>query len=58
MDPIGAIQDILNQIVGFFDSLAPAGMGLVLIPLIVFGIITIVAVTRREPVFRAWGHRP
>ena len=47
MDPIGAIQDVLNQIVAFFDSLAPAGMGLVLIPLILFGIVTIIVATRR-----------
>ena len=47
MDPIGAIIDILRGIVHFFETVAPGGFGLILIPLIILGVISLLAARRR-----------
>jgi hypothetical protein len=46
-DPIGALVDVLRAIVHFFETVAPGGFGLILIPLIILGVISILAARRR-----------
>jgi hypothetical protein len=41
-DPVGTVLQFLQEVLRFFETLAPGGFGLVLIPLIAFGIVTIV----------------
>ncbi len=40
-DPVGAALHLLQGAVDFFQMLAPGGFGLLLIPLIALGIVTI-----------------
>jgi len=46
-DPIGALGDLLSGIIHFFDTVAPGGFGLLLIPLGVLGVISILAARKR-----------
>jgi hypothetical protein len=40
-DPVGTAAHILQGIVAFFATLVPGGFGLILIPLIALGIVSI-----------------
>jgi hypothetical protein len=40
-DPVGAATQFLQEVLRFFETLAPGGFGLLLIPLIAFGVVTI-----------------
>ena len=46
-DPIGALGDILRGVIHWFETVAPGGFGLILIPLGILGIISILAARRR-----------
>jgi hypothetical protein len=46
-DPIGALGDLLSGVIHFFDTVAPGGFGLLLIPLGVLGVISILAARKR-----------
>jgi hypothetical protein len=46
-DPIGALGDVLSGVIHFFDTVAPGGFGLLLIPLGVLGVISILAARKR-----------
>jgi hypothetical protein len=46
-DPIGALGDILSGIIHWFNTVAPGGFGLILIPLGILGVISLLAARRR-----------
>ena len=46
-DPIGFVVSIVENVVRWLQQLAPAGLGLVLIPLAVLGIISLLAARNR-----------
>jgi hypothetical protein len=47
VDPIGALGDILRGVIHWFETVAPGGFGLILIPLGILGIISVLAARRR-----------
>jgi hypothetical protein len=46
-DPIGALGNVLSGAIHFFETLAPGGFGLLLIPLGVLGVISLTAARKR-----------
>ena len=46
-DPIGATGDLLRGIVQWFATVAPGGLGLILIPLAILGVISLLAARKR-----------
>jgi hypothetical protein len=46
MDPIGTALSLLSGFVSFFHDLVPGGWGLLLLPAIVFGLLTLWAARR------------
>lgn len=46
MDPIGAAASFVHSVVAWFQGIAPGGFGLLLVPIVVLGLLALLA-TRR-----------
>ncbi len=47
MDPIGFVSDVIQNIISFFQGLAPGGFGLILLPLGILALITVLVARKR-----------